>query len=143
MHASIHSFVLQQIHINYLQCVKPRTTEIQSLEKTPGSTVYHLCFVVCGKGSWELDIFPVFLPPVLVFLPENAMDRETWRATVHGVARAGHDLVTKPPPPAHSIPLLHTLVKVHPSLVFSSTSCLKENLSCLRLGHILRTLSLS
>ena len=69
MHASIHSFVLQQIRINYLQCVKPRTTEIQSLEKTQGSTVYHLCFVVCGKGSWELDIFSVFLPPAPVFLP--------------------------------------------------------------------------
>jgi len=26
------------------------------------------------------------------------MDRETWRARVHGVARIGHDLTTKPPP---------------------------------------------
>ena len=25
------------------------------------------------------------------------MDRGAWRATVHGVARVGHDLVTKPP----------------------------------------------
>ena len=25
------------------------------------------------------------------------MDREAWPATVHGVARVGHDLVTKPP----------------------------------------------
>ena len=25
------------------------------------------------------------------------MDREAWQATVHGVARVGHDLVTKPP----------------------------------------------
>ena len=30
---------------------------------------------------------------------ENPMDRGTWWATVHGVARVGHDLVTKPPPP--------------------------------------------
>ena len=29
----------------------------------------------------------------------NTMDRGAWRATVHGVARVGHDLVTKPPPP--------------------------------------------
>ena len=29
---------------------------------------------------------------------ENPMDRGAWRATVHGVARVGHDLVTKPPP---------------------------------------------
>ena len=26
------------------------------------------------------------------------MDRGTWRATVHEVARVGHNLVTKPPP---------------------------------------------
>ena len=25
------------------------------------------------------------------------MDREAWQATVHGVARVGHDLATKPP----------------------------------------------
>ena len=29
---------------------------------------------------------------------ENPMDRGAWRATVHGVARVGHDLVTKPAP---------------------------------------------
>ena len=27
------------------------------------------------------------------------MDRGAWQATVHGVARVGHNLVTKPPPP--------------------------------------------
>ena len=30
---------------------------------------------------------------------ENPMDRGAWRATVHGVTRVRHDLVTKPPPP--------------------------------------------
>ena len=30
---------------------------------------------------------------------ENRMDRGVWQATVHGVARVGHDLATKPPPP--------------------------------------------
>ena len=30
---------------------------------------------------------------------ENPMDRGAWQATVHGVARVGHDLVTKPPLP--------------------------------------------
>ena len=29
----------------------------------------------------------------------NPMDRGAWRATVHGVARVGHDLETKPPLP--------------------------------------------
>ena len=30
---------------------------------------------------------------------ENPMDRGAWWATVHGVARVRHDLVTKSPPP--------------------------------------------
>ena len=29
---------------------------------------------------------------------KNPMDRGGWWATVHGVARVGHDLVAKPPP---------------------------------------------
>ena len=33
-----------------------------------------------------------------VILPGNPVDRGAWRATVHRVARVGHDLVTKPPP---------------------------------------------
>ena len=28
------------------------------------------------------------------------MDRRAWQTTVHGVARVGHDLGTKPPPPS-------------------------------------------
>ena len=31
----------------------------------------------------------------------NPMDRGAWQAMVHGVARTGHDLVTKPPSPEH------------------------------------------
>ena len=34
---------------------------------------------------------------------ENPMDRGTWRATVRGVTRVGHDLVTKPPMLLHTI----------------------------------------
>ena len=30
---------------------------------------------------------------------ENLMDRGGWQARVHGVARVGHNLATKPPPP--------------------------------------------
>ena len=30
------------------------------------------------------------------------MDRGAWQAMVHGVTRAGHDLVTKPPPIMHT-----------------------------------------
>ena len=34
---------------------------------------------------------------------QNPMDREAWRGTVHGVARVGHDLVTKPPGRSHML----------------------------------------
>ena len=30
---------------------------------------------------------------------ENPMDKGAWRATVNGVARVGHNLAAKPPPP--------------------------------------------
>ena len=35
--------------------------------------------------------------PFQNFCLENPMDRGAWPGTVHGVARVGHDLVTKPP----------------------------------------------
>jgi len=38
------------------------------------------------------------------------MDRGAWGATVHGVPRAGHDLVTKPP--MKCIPLLSHFVSI-------------------------------
>ena len=34
---------------------------------------------------------------------KNPRDRGTWQAIVHGVARVGHDLGTKPPPPPASM----------------------------------------
>ena len=34
---------------------------------------------------------------------ENPMDRGAWQATVHGVAKIGHDLATKPPPVENGI----------------------------------------
>ena len=37
--------------------------------------------------------------PRQYFCLGNPMDRGAWQATVHGVTRVGHDLVTKPPPP--------------------------------------------
>ena len=37
---------------------------------------------------------------------ENSKDRGAWRATVHGVARVGHDWVTKSPPPGRVLPLV-------------------------------------
>ena len=34
---------------------------------------------------------------------ENPMDRGAWQGTVHGMARVGHDLATKPPPPCYPL----------------------------------------
>ena len=36
--------------------------------------------------------------PLQYSCPKNPMDRGAWWATVHGVARVGHNLATKPPP---------------------------------------------
>ena len=33
------------------------------------------------------------------------MDRGAWQATVHGIARVGHDVATKPPSPPLSVAL--------------------------------------
>ena len=40
---------------------------------------------------------------------ENPMDRVAWCATVHGVTRVGHDLVTNPPPSVSYSPHLKLL----------------------------------
>ena len=48
---------------------------------------------------------------------ENPTDRGAWRATVHGVARVGHDLGTKSPPPTARLGknscLLQLLISSH------------------------------
>ena len=50
--------------------------------------------------------------PLLYPCLENPMDRGAWQATVHGVARVEHDLVTKPPPAS----LVAQLVKNPPAM---------------------------
>ena len=40
---------------------------------------------------------------------ENLVDRRAWQATVHGVARVGHDLATKPTRPNFNIFFLQKL----------------------------------
>ena len=46
-----------------------------------------------GRSSGEGNGNPLQYPRL-----GNPMDRGAYWATVHGVARVGHDLVTKPPP---------------------------------------------
>ena len=40
---------------------------------------------------------------------ENPMDTGAWQATVHGIAKVGHNLVTKPPPPLKACTKLELL----------------------------------
>ena len=42
---------------------------------------------------------------------ENPMDRGAWQATVYGVTRVGHDLVTKPPPRIHVFEDISSMVQ--------------------------------
>ena len=46
-----------------------------------------------GRSSGEGNGNPLQYPRL-----ENLMDTGTWQAAVHGIARVGHDLATKPPP---------------------------------------------
>ena len=60
----------------------------QAFQSVP-TTRYNLAPLI-WRRKWQ---------PTLVFLLENPMNRGTWQAIVHGVARVGHNLVTKPPAP--------------------------------------------
>ena len=51
--------------------------------------IYNIRGHSCGEGNSN---------PFQYSCLENPMGREAWQAAVHGVARAGRDLVTKPPP---------------------------------------------
>ena len=50
-----------------------------------------------GRSPGERNGNPLQYPCL-----ENPMDRGAWWATVHGVARVRHDLVTKPSPPHYN-----------------------------------------
>ena len=51
----------------------------------------HMVVLVEGNGN-----------PLQYSCLENPMDREAWQATIHGISRVRHDLVTKPPPPYYA-----------------------------------------
>ena len=60
------------------------------------------------------------------------MDRGGWQATVHGVARVGHDLATKPPPPppeilSHELPYSQVFDM---DILFTFSSILYESFIC-------------
>ena len=49
--------------------------------------------------------------PLQYFCLGNPMDRGTWRAIVHGVAKVGHDLATKLLPPLTATNLFSVICK--------------------------------
>ena len=70
------------------------------------------------------------------------MDRRAWWATVHGITRGGHDLVTKPPPPSLPCCNLLLLLKVSPFTipsVFPSTLLCLSSLGSLHSSSILHS----
>ena len=70
------------------QMVKASGYNVGDLGSIPGSGRYP------GEGNGN---------PLPYSCLENLMDRRAWQAIVFGVARAGHDLMTKPPPPAFNL----------------------------------------
>ena len=56
--------------------------DARNMGSIPGSGI----FPAVGNGN-----------PLQYFCLENPMDRGAWQATVHGIARVGHNLATKPP----------------------------------------------
>ena len=65
------------------------------------------------------------------------MDREAWQVTAHGVARVGHDLAAKPPPPQWNITvikkskaMLSAATQVDPEIVILSEVRLRKRRWC-------------
>ena len=52
----------------------------------------------CGFLSQEDPLEKEMATHSSILAWKNPMDRGTWRATVHGVTRVGHNLATEPPP---------------------------------------------
>ena len=64
-----------------------------SLSSGVDSAVKRIC--LGGKDPLEKEM----ATRTSILCLEKPMERGAWPATVHGVARVRHDLVTKPPPP--------------------------------------------
>ena len=65
------------------------------------------------------------------------MDRGAWRTTFHGVARVGHDLGTKLPPPQYTIfvfPLLHSAQEARGNLLCDTGSSTQGSVTTERGG---------
>ena len=69
----------------------------------PGGTSGKEPSCQCRKQMWVISLGQKTAgegndSPLQYSCLENSMERRAWQATVHGVTRVGHDLMTKPPP---------------------------------------------
>ena len=64
---------------------------------------------------------------------ENPTDRGAWQATVHGIVRVGHNLVSKPPP---LITILHACVCIYVCVLWLCIYDFKYNYVYQYLNHI-------
>ena len=66
---------------------------------------------------------------------ENPIDRGAWWATVHGATRIGHDLATKPPPPAASSFFLELFLRCSPVAHWAPTNQGSSSTSVVPFSH--------
>ena len=77
---------------NVVGLIQPAEALTRTKTDIPWARKMSACRLPFGEGSGN--------PPQYSCL-ENPMNRGGWQTTVHGVSRAGHDLVTKPPTRFH------------------------------------------
>ena len=80
----------------YQTCLKLKRESVKSL--------YRIIYIYNIHSIYNfIDVIGIYGEgkgnPLQYSCLESPMDRGAWQATVHGVARVGHDLVTEPPPP--------------------------------------------
>ena len=84
------------IHI-YSQMILWWASQVELLVKNPRGSAGRCNR--CGFDPWVGKIpWRRKWQPTPVFLPGESHGLTTWWATVHGVSRVGHDVLTKPPP---------------------------------------------
>ena len=80
----------QNLHLQRLSFGSKWHIEDVCVSVCPISFIYYVSMIPSEEGNGN---------PLRYSCLEEPMDREAWRATVQGVIRVGHNLVTKPSPP--------------------------------------------
>ena len=92
---NIHELIIKKelvpwFSVSWIRDSKRESCQYCSIQSTGVCwIIFHLLLFPPGEGNGKALQYSCL---------ENPMDREAWQATVHGIARVGHDLATKPPP---------------------------------------------